>query len=131
MVNIQKRLVIAMVCIVIAAGLSLGLASSKAGRALQLPSADAVAAKVLGNDTALQSRLLVVGDIFWGRRMYDWSQASPLKQKYPFSRLGEFQPELYDAWVANLECPSVPEVKPHTGYNNTTLTSFNCDSTFL
>jgi len=36
--------------------------------------------------------------------------ASPLKYKYPFSRLNEFNRDQYDAWISGLECPTVASV---------------------
>ncbi len=80
--------------------------------------------------SALESHVLFGGDVFWGRSMYDWSQQSPLKEAYPFSRLKEFQREKYDAWVVNLECPSVPGVKQPIGFVPK-LHEFNCDTDYL
>ena len=61
--------------------------------------------------TMLQSHILFVGDMFWGRATNRRAMASPLKEAYPFSRLNEFGRDQYDAWIANLECPSVPGVQ--------------------
>ena len=84
----------------------------------------------LDGKTAIESHMLVGGDVYWGRRMHDWSQQSTLKEKYPFSRLHEFEREKYDAWIANLECPTVPDVKYPVGHN-TDLHAFNCDTSYL
>lgn len=78
----------------------------------------------------LESRILFAGDIFWGRAMNKWSQASPLKETYPFSRLNEFDREQYDGWVANLECPSVPGINQPYSLEADKLI-FNCPSTYL
>ena len=51
---------------------------------------------------SISANTLFLGDVFWGRYVNDWSMASPLKTAYPFSRLGEFKRESYDAWIANL-----------------------------
>jgi hypothetical protein len=78
----------------------------------------------------IETRILFMGDMFWGRAVNKWAQASPLKEKYPFSRLGEFNRAGYDAWVANLECPSVPGVdQPYSLEVQSLL--FNCPSTYL
>ncbi len=86
--------------------------------------------KVLAANTALESRVLFGGDVYWGRRMNDWSQQSPLKEAYPFSRLHELDREKYDSWVVNLECPAVPGVKEPAS-NQVNLHAFNCDTSYL
>lgn len=86
--------------------------------------------KTLARDTALESRVLFGGDVYWGRRMNDWSQQSPLKEAYPFSRLHELNREKYDAWVVNLECPAVPGIKQPIGFVPQ-LWEFNCDTDYL
>src|ERR1035437_10134644 len=78
----------------------------------------------------LSSKIMFVGDVFWSRGVNTWSQTSPLKEAYPFSRLNEFHRDQYDAWVGNMECPSDPNVKS-TVYQEDTLLQFNCPSTYL
>lgn len=80
--------------------------------------------------SSIQSRVLFVGDTYWGRFMNQWSQASALKYAYPFSGLSTFHRETYDAWVANLECPTVPGVNQSPAIEDATLI-FNCDPTYL
>lgn len=109
---------------VIAVGLlGMGLYNTRAA-------ADITHSMKLADSAALESHMLVGGDVFWGRRMNDWSQQSSLKEKYPFSRLHEFEREKYDAWIANFECPSVPGVKHPIGYVPQ-LWEFNCDADYL
>lgn len=84
----------------------------------------------LSHSVALESRWFIGGDVYWGRRMHDWSQESKHKEAYPFARLAEFQRQNYDAWVANLECPAVPSVKQPVGYDPG-LTGFNCDTQYI
>lgn len=84
----------------------------------------------LNDNTAVESRVFVGGDVYWGRRMNDWSQQSSLKEKYPFSRLHELKREKYDTWIANLECPSIPGLKQPIGFVPA-LWEFNCDSDYL
>ena len=84
----------------------------------------------LSKNIALESRILLAGDVYWGRRMNDWSQQSSMKEKYPFSRLNEFDRESYDAWIANLECPAVPGIKQPIGFVPQ-LWEFNCDTDYL
>lgn len=84
----------------------------------------------LRQETVLESRVLIAGDIYWGRRMHDWSQQSSLKERYPFARLHEFQRDKYDAWIGNLECPSVPGVNHPIGFIPE-LWEFNCDSDYM
>ena len=75
-------------------------------------------------------RYLFFGDIFFGRYIDDWSMASPLKYAYPFQNLGQFQPDNYDAWVANFECPAVDGLAKDSAEMNRTLV-FNCDPGYL
>ncbi|HEU5186991.1 MAG TPA: CapA family protein, partial [Candidatus Saccharimonadales bacterium] len=79
---------------------------------------------------SLKSRALFFGDVYWGRYINDWSQASPLKEAYPFSRLSEFGRENYDAWIADLECPTVDGVHMSSAVEDDTL-QFNCSPTYL
>src|SRR5664279_1179066 len=76
------------------------------------------------------SNMLFMGDVYWGRYINDWSQASPLKTAYPFSRLNEFHRDQYDAWIADLECPTVNGVNITSATEDATLT-FNCSPTYL
>ena len=79
---------------------------------------------------AASARYLFFGDIFFGRYINDWSQASPLGYDYPFQRLDEFQPDNYNAWVANFECPTVPGDTTSSAEMERTL-EFNCDPGYL
>lgn len=76
------------------------------------------------------SNMLVMGDIYWGRYINDWSQASPLKYAYPFQRLGEFERDKYDAWVANMECPLTNNQKVSSREEDTYL-KFDCSPAYL
>lgn len=97
---------------------------------LHQPVKDIEYSRELSEDTALETRMLFAGDIYWGRRMNDWSQQSNLKEAYPFHRLHELQPEIYDAWIANLECPAVPGIHQEIGFVPE-LWEFNCDVKYL
>jgi len=68
---------------------------------------DSVAATTVSPSSlsTLSSRLLFMGDVFWGRSINKWSQDSDLKYDYPFSGLSTFDRSKYNAWIANLECP--------------------------
>ncbi len=79
---------------------------------------------------SLSSRLLFFGDMYWGRDVNRRAQASELKEKFPFSGLHEFDREAYDAWIANLECPTVPGVnQPYAAEVNSLI--FNCPVAYL
>lgn len=80
--------------------------------------------------TSLESRMLVMGDVFWGRYINDWSQQSELTYAYPFSRLAEFEREKYDAWINDLECPITNNPKVSSAVEDTTL-SFDCSPAYL
>ena len=90
----------------------------------QAPAAPVVTA------TSLESRMLVMGDVFWGRYINDWSQQSELTYAYPFSRLAEFEREKYDAWINDLECPITNNSKVSRAVEDTTL-SFDCSPEYL
>ncbi|MEO5950748.1 MAG: CapA family protein [Candidatus Saccharimonadales bacterium] len=86
--------------------------------------------EVVSKPVAISSNMLFMGDVFWGRYINDWSQASSLKTSYPFSRLSEFNRMKYDAWIADLECPSVNGVNMTSAQEDATLT-FNCSPDYL
>lgn len=92
--------------------------------------ADVTYSKTLPAGTALESHMLIGGDMYWGREMHKWSQASDKKEAYPFSRLSEFERDKYDTWIANLECPTVPGVKQDVDFVPQ-LWEFNCDADYL
>lgn len=94
------------------------------------PSTDINYVMNLPETTAIESHVLFAGDVYWGRRMNDWSQQSPLKTAYPFSKLSSLERDKYDAWVANLECPAVSSIKQDIHFTPK-LTDFNCDTDYL
>ncbi len=79
---------------------------------------------------SVTANTLFLGDIYWGRYVNDWAMKSDLKTAYPFSRLGEFQRESYDAWIGNLECPTVAGFTQTSAQEDATL-SFNCSPDYL
>lgn len=79
---------------------------------------------------SLTSNAVYFGDMYWGRYMNEWSMASSLKTAYPFSRLNEFNREDYDAWIVNLECPTVPGLNLTAAQEEANL-SFNCSPDYL
>ena len=78
----------------------------------------------------LESKMLVMGDVYWGRYINDWSMKSDLKYAYPFSRLSEFERENYDAWINDMECPITDNPKVSSAVEDSTLT-FDCDPAYL
>lgn len=87
-------------------------------------------AKPVPTATKVESRMLVMGDTFWGRYTHDWSMASPLKYAYPFSGLSSFEREKYDAWVADIVCPVTNNPKKSSAEQEATLT-FDCEPKYL
>ena len=75
--------------------------------------------------TGLSSDILFSGNSFWGRNTNDWSMASPLKYRYPFSRLYEFHRDKYNAWISGLECPMKQSVHMTAAEQEVAL-QFNC-----
>ena len=78
----------------------------------------------------LESKMLVMGDVYWGRYINDWSMKSEQKYNYPFQRLGEFNRSQYDAWIADLECPVTNNQKVSSIVEDTTL-QFDCSPAYL
>jgi len=87
---------------------------------------------VLSQPTPVEARsnTLFFGNAYFSRYINDWSMASPLKFAYPFSRLGEFGRENYDAWITGLECPTVAGLQQTSAAEDATL-SFNCNPEYL
>jgi hypothetical protein len=86
--------------------------------------------KVAAVPVSIASNTLFMGDTYWGRYINQWSMASSLKTAYPFSRLNEFHRDQYDAWIANMECPSVAGLNLTAAQEDATLT-FNCSPDYL
>lgn len=80
--------------------------------------------------TSVQSKMLIMGDVYWGRYINDWSQASTLKYAYPFQRLSEFEREKYNAWIADMECPITNNSKVSSAVEDSTL-QFDCSPAYL
>lgn len=78
----------------------------------------------------ISSNILFTGNVYWGRYINDWSMASTLKYKYPFSRLNEFNRDQYDAWISGIECPIVAGINITSAEEDQTLT-FNCSPNYL
>lgn len=86
--------------------------------------------KAAPKPVSIKANTLFLGDVYWGRYMNKWSNDSPLKTAYPFSRLNEFNRDSYDAWIANLECPTVAGFSQTPAQEDATL-SFNCSPDYL
>jgi len=74
-------------------------------------------------------KLLFAGDIFFDRHIDEKSQASSLKYAYPFQGLSTLDRGIYDAWVANLECPVTEEQS--TKYEKENWLRFSCKKEYL
>ncbi|RYX78707.1 CapA family protein [bacterium] len=95
----------------------------------RLPAGDINYSKAALANGTLESHILIGGDVYWGRGINEWSQQSNLKHAYPFSKLDELERDSYDAWIANLECPIVPNVEQSPDDPN--LINFNCNPDYL
>lgn len=76
-----------------------------------------------------ETRLMLVGTTFWGRRTNTDARASALGVKYPFSKLDTFDRERYDAWIGGLECPVTDN--GHNKAEEESIFKFNCDPDYL
>jgi poly-gamma-glutamate synthesis protein (capsule biosynthesis protein) len=70
----------------------------------------------------ISTRVLASGNVAWGGRLYELSEASPLKAAYPFSGLNSLSRNEYDAWIGNLTCSLTTKPEP---------SSAACPSTYL
>lgn len=77
----------------------------------------------------LEINEMYFGDVFWGRYVNDWAQASDLKEAYPFSGLADFNRENYQAWIGSLNCP-ITDRQVSSADQEETLT-FNCTPNYV
>jgi len=128
--NHKKILLIAIAVIVLSAvGTISWLSISGSGVVRPAKNKQVIVAKA-PQPKSISSNILFMGNTFWGRYMDDWSMTSPLKYKYPFSRLNEFNRDNYDAWISGIECPTVAGVKMTSAEMDATL-QFNCSPDYL
>ena len=74
---------------------------------------------------------MLAGTIVWDRdvEVASYREDGTIDWEYPFKGLQTYEPETYDAWVADLECPiSDQDVSDAAGR---TLLEFNCLPEFL
>lgn len=117
--------------IVIAAGVATGLLIFNP-KSTENPVDDEIVVETPPPDpvaTGGEMRILLAGNIFWGRRTNTNARASELGVAYPFSGLHELGRDDYDSWIAGLECPVTGN--GHNKYEEETLLKFNCDPDYL
>lgn len=118
-----------LVCLVAALVIFVVVYSFKINSVNRTITADEALAPPVRVATEATSRVLLMGEVFWGRYIRDASLADELGYAYPFSRLSEFERERYDAWIAHLECPITNNALT-SAQQEATLT-FNCRPEFL
>ncbi|MCE7936719.1 hypothetical protein DYH10_02945 [Candidatus Saccharibacteria bacterium CPR2] len=79
--------------------------------------------------TSISTRLLVGGDVFWGRQTEIWANESAEPIKFPFQGLNTFEREKYDAWIGTMECPITSTAVPFERQKNEL--KFNCLPEYL
>jgi poly-gamma-glutamate synthesis protein (capsule biosynthesis protein) len=79
--------------------------------------------------TQFQANITFLGDVFWGRYINDWSQASQIGFEYPFSGLNTLKKDSDDFWVAGLECPITESDISSREQEN--LLKFSCKPEYL
>jgi poly-gamma-glutamate synthesis protein (capsule biosynthesis protein) len=72
----------------------------------------------------LSSRMLFVGEVFWGRGIEYYAKKSPLGYAFPFSGLAAADKQDFDAWVGDMECPITSKDIPYQTQVDNLL--FNC-----
>lgn len=75
------------------------------------------------------TKLMFVGDVFWGRQVQTKAAASPLKTQYISSGLDQQDRAGYDAWLANFECPITEHDVPYS--LQVSSLKFNCRPEYL
>lgn len=125
-------IVIAILIVVAAAGITVWLLLSNHINQQSTQKSDTTSTAPAPKPTpvSIKANTLFSGDVFWGRYINQWSMESSLKMDYPFSKLAEFHPENYDAWIVNLECPTVAGFSQTPAEEDATL-SFNCNPDYL
>ncbi len=69
------------------------------------PTSPVAAAAPTTTSVGASSKLLFLGDVFWGRYMQTTAAASGLGTQYITHGLTAADRAQYDAWIANFECP--------------------------
>ena len=115
----------------VAVGVAAGLLAMRSAQPIEPESEPPVAEQPAPEPIATggEMRILMGGNIYWGRRINTSSRASTLGVQYPFSGLHTLGRENYDAWIAGLECPVTDN--GHNKYHEETLLKFNCDPDYL
>ncbi len=72
----------------------------------------------------VRSRMLFVGEVFWGRGIEYYAKKSPLGYAFPFSGLTVADKQDFDAWVGDMECPITAKDIPYQTQVDSLL--FNC-----
>lgn len=80
-------------------------------------------------DTSLVGDLSFFGNMFWGRYIHDWSQASVWGYDYPFLGLNEFGKVATEYWISGLECP-LADTNPTSAEQEEAL-KFNCREEYV
>lgn len=78
---------------------------------------------------ALTSKLLIVGDVFWGRSVQRKAESSGKGPAYIMSGLDPTDRAKYDAWIGNFECPVTYRDIPYA--QQIESLKFNCRPEYL
>jgi poly-gamma-glutamate synthesis protein (capsule biosynthesis protein) len=105
-----------------------GVAGTILWRELQ-PPPKVPAAAVSAATPDIQSRIMVVGDVFWARSVQTKAQKSGLKYAYLTHGLSTANRAAYDAWIANFECPITTRDVPYQ--QQVDYLRFNCRPEYL
>lgn len=77
----------------------------------------------------VSTRLLFVGDVFWGRSVQTKAEKSGLGYSYITSKLSAADRAKYNAWIANFECPITTRDVPYQ--LQVSVLKFNCRPEYL
>jgi len=78
---------------------------------------------------SVEGKMLLTGNIFWGRKINTAARASEIGVDFAFSGLAEFGREGYTDWIGGLECPVTD--RGQNKYEQEQLLKFNCDPDYL
>lgn len=87
------------------------------------------AAKQAPAPEGLSSRLMFVGDVFWGRSVQRKAEKSGQSYEYLTHGLTVTDRTQYDAWIANFECPITNRDVPYE--QQVGILRFNCRPEYL
>lgn len=112
-----------------AAILIVGIVSIGIWRSQQAPLEVSTTASATWVEPAIESKIQIVGDVFWARQVQVKAERSKQGYAYITSGLTATDRSAYDAWIANFECPITTQDVPYA--QQVQSLRFNCRPEYL